>query len=110
MTGAAPFQNKSDEITNKVPTGLRPEWPSGNPPHGLVGALWEQIKVCWNQEPKEQPTISKVVETLLTLDETYHHEPVACVGDQDDEAMNGEWERVDVLEDGMSIGLGVTRV
>ena len=109
--GCLTIPNKSDEeIANKVPTGLRPEWPSSNPPRGLVGALWEQIKACWNQEPKERPTISKVVETLLTLGETYHHELVACVGDQDDEGMTGEWEHVNVLEDGTFIGLGVTRV
>ena len=73
MTGTAPFQNKSDEeIAIKVPTGLRPGWPSGNPPQGLTGALWEHINACWNQVPKERPTISKLVETLSILGETYH--------------------------------------
>ena len=90
--------------------GLRPEWPFVNPPQGLAGALWEQIKSCWNQEPKERPTASRVLETLVVLGETYpdHHEPVVSVGDPDDEAMIEEWDHVnDGFEEGTFCELDV---
>ena len=90
--------------------GLRPEWPFVDPPQGLAGALWEQIKSCWNQEPKERPTASKVLETLVVLGEAYHyhHEPVVSVGGPGGEAVVGGWDRVrDGLEEGTFCGLGV---
>ena len=84
-------------------TGLRPEWPSTNPPQGLANGLWEQVEACWKQEPKERPTASNVLETLLALGETYHHEPVISMGGSDDETMVWEWEHVeDDPEESMS--------
>jgi len=94
---------------DRVTAGLRPEWPSNSPPQGLADALWEQIKACWKQEPKERPAASDVLETLLALGETYHHEPVVSVDDLDDEAMVEEWEYVeDGPEEGTFVGLSVT--
>jgi len=75
----------------------------------LAGALWEQIRACWDQEPKERPTISKALETLLVLGETYQQGTVVSLGDPDDEIMIGEWEQVDGFEEGTFIGLGVTQ-
>ena len=50
-----------------------------------------------------------MLETLLALGDTYHHEPVVSVGDPDDELMIGEWEYVgDSFEEGTFVGLGVT--
>ena len=93
---------------DRVTTGLRPEWPSKKNPQGLTNALWEQIKACWKQEPKGRPTASDVLETLLALGETYHHEPVVSVGDSADEAMVGDWEHVeDDPEEGTFWGLSV---
>ena len=50
--------------------GIRPEWPSNNPSQGLVDALWDQTEAYWHQEPKERPTASEVLETLLVLDDS----------------------------------------
>ena len=111
LTGTTPFSNESDEeIINRVAAGIRPEWPSNNPPQGLADALWEQIKACWKQDPKERPTASNVLETLLALDGgAYHREPSVSMGDPDDEATIAEWEHVeDGPEEGTFFGLGVT--
>jgi hypothetical protein len=78
----------------RVATGLRPEWPSNNPSQGLVDALWEQIEACWSQEPKERPTASQVLQTLLALGETQHLEPEVPVEGSDDETVK-EWEQVE---------------
>jgi len=94
---------------NRVAAGLRPELPYNNPPQGLADALWEQIKACWRQEPEERPTAPNVLETLLTLGETYHHEPVISTGESDDETTIAEWEHVeDGPEEGTFVGLSVT--
>jgi hypothetical protein len=59
------------------------------------------------QEPKERPTASNVLETLLALGETYHHEPVVSVGDPDDEAMMRGGNNVeDGPEEGTFVGVG----
>ena len=95
---------------NRVATGLRPEWPSSNPPQGLADALWQQIEACWRQEPKERPTASNVLAALLALGGgTYHYEPPVSVGGPDDEAAIGEWEHIeDGPEEGTFVGLSVT--
>ena len=94
---------------DRVTAGLRPERPSNSPPQGLADALWEQIKACWRQEPKERPTASNVLETLLALGETDNIEPAVSVDGPDDEAMIKEWEQVeDGLEEGTFVGLSVT--
>ena len=104
MTGAAPFPDESDkEIVGRVVRGQRPEWPSNNPPQGFTKALWEQIKFCWKQEPKERPAASSVLEALLALGKFY----------QGDDAVNGVWGYVgDDLKEGMFVGsyiiLGLT--
>ena len=109
MTGTTPFLSESDdEIVDKVATGLRPEWPSGNPPQGLSDAVWEQVKTCWKQELKERPTASDVLETLVALGETYHHGPVVSAGDAEEEAMAKGWEYIeDGPEEGAFVGFGV---
>lgn len=110
MTGTTLFPNESDEeIVDRVTTGFRPEWPSNNLTRRLTGALWEQIKACWNQEPKERPTAPNVLETLLALGKTYRHEPVASVDDPDGRAIIREWKFVeDFTVDSTFIWLGVT--
>ena len=112
MTGATPFPDESDEeIVGSVMRGQRPEWPSNNPPQGLAEALWGQIKSCWKQEPKERPTASNLLESLLALGEAHQREPVASVDDRDDDAVTGEWEVLgDGLGEGAFVGSGVTWV
>lgn len=48
----------------RVVAGLRPEWPSDNPPQGLVDELREPVEACWNQEPNDRPTAFMVLQSL----------------------------------------------
>ncbi|KAF9646136.1 kinase-like protein [Thelephora ganbajun] len=93
LTGVTPYGDKSDEeITGGVATGLRPEWPFNNPPQGLVNTLWEKIEACWNQKPKERPTVFKVLQTLLALGETQLQEPaLLSVGGSDGKSTMRKW-------------------
>ena len=96
---------------DRVTTGLRPEWPSNHPPQGFADVVWERVGACWRQEPKERPTAFSVLDTLLALGETYHHEPVVSVGDLDNEVIMREWEHVDDSpEEGTVVELDVTRI
>ena len=60
--------------------------------------LWKQIKSCWKQEPKERPTTSNILEVLLPLSEVYQRKSVTSVGEQDDDAVIGEWGLAPSLE------------
>ena len=92
LSGTTPFPDESDEvIMDKVTAGLRPTWPS-NPSRWLVGKLWEQIEVCWQQEPNGRPTSFEVLQTLLALSEAQHQERAAL--SVEDEALMWEWEHI----------------
>ena len=68
MTGTAPFSDASDEdISAGVITGLRPEWPSGDPSRGLIDALSRQVEACWCHNPEERPTASTMLQYLQAL-------------------------------------------
>ena len=112
MTGATPFPDQSyEEIVGRVMRGQRPEWPSNNPPQGIAEALWEQIKSCWKQEPKERPTAPSVLEALLDIGKVYQGEPATSVGDRDDGAVTGGWEYLGGgLKEGGFVGSDVTWV
>ena len=72
--------------------GLRPEWPSNNPSQGLVDELWEQTEACWNQEPDERPTVSRVLQTLQVLSGVQRQVTMTSVEDSDDESVMMEWD------------------
>lgn len=80
--------------------GLRPEWPSNNPSQGLVDELWEQTEACWNQEPDERPTVSRVLQTLQVLSGVQRQVTMTSVEDSDDRAIAGEREQVEDSPDG----------
>ena len=96
LSGITPFTNESDEeIVGGVTKGVRPEWLPSNPLQKSVDAL---IEACWNQEPKERPTASNVLQTLLALGEERPQEPQEPLKYPEDET----WDYVeDTLGPGM---------
>jgi len=93
LTGTTPFPNESDEeIVDKVTEGLRPDRPFDSPSQGLLDELWEQIVVCWNQDPNERPTAPRV---LRELGEAKSLEPVMPVEDPDRGMVMKEWNWVE---------------
>ena len=93
LSDVIPFPRESDEgVVDKVLMGLRPEFPSNTLSAWFADALWEQIETCWDQDPKERPTVYEVLQALLALSETKHQEPIVSREDSDDEAAIGEWE------------------
>ena len=92
LSGITPFPNESDEeIVGGVTKGMRPEWLPNNPPQKSVDVL---IEACWNQEPKERPTASSVLQALLALGEERPQEPLKYPEDE-------TWDYVeDTLERG----------
>ena len=104
MSGIIPFPNGSDEeVVDEVAEGLRPEWLSNSLSQELVDTLREHIEACWNQEPKERPTASKVLQTLLALGNGGNRESVVSVENAEDEVTETEWEQVEDTPDGMFV-------
>ena len=93
LSGMVPFPSDSAEgVAKRVAIGDRPEWPSNNPSQALVGALWDQVKSCWSQEPTERPTALDVQQALM---EVHAQKP----------ALMREWERIDsAIEDRTFVG------
>ena len=74
LSGTTPFPKESDEeIVGGVNIGLRPEWSPNGP---IQKSVDELIEACWNQEPKERPTASSVLQTLLALGEEKPQAPM----------------------------------
>lgn len=52
------------QILDIVLRGMRPHRPEV---HGLTDDVWALIERCWAQDPKERPTIDKVVQELSRI-------------------------------------------
>ena len=93
LTSTTPFPNETDkQVVDRVPKGLRPEWPPNGPPKWLQG----QIEACWDQDPKVRPTAFKVLEALLASGVARHQGHVTSA---ENHLMPKEQEHVDGYPD-----------
>ena len=58
FTGRPPFINNYPAAVYDIITGKRPKRPATLNHEGL----WEVVKRCWSQEPKQRPTTSQLLE------------------------------------------------
>lgn len=70
--GEVPYRGMSNkEVSEQVIAGYRLEMPPGCPPE-----IWNLMKICWAENPKDRPTFSEInedLEKLCTEIETGYH-------------------------------------
>lgn len=75
--GEVPYRGMSNkEVSEQVIAGYRLEMPPGCPPE-----IWNLMKICWAENPKERPTFSEINEKLekLCSDMGIHHQAKAAM-------------------------------
>ena len=97
LTGITPFQNESDEeVANRVKTGLRPEWLSNDPSHGLVDALRSRVEACWDHDPEKRPTALEMFQFMEALRKERAEERAEDSQELPEQAIDDDtWDRVD---------------
>ena len=95
LSGTDPFPEDSDEvILDRITAGVRPGWPL-DPSKLLADELRELIEACWNQEPNERPTVSKVLQILTKLGGAQNKEQATTfMEDPDDDVLMRGWEHI----------------
>ena len=65
FTGKIPFEEERNEaIALRISRGGRPRMPENPQAIGLTNEMRELIDSCWQQDPKERPTMDEVVRRL----------------------------------------------
>jgi serine/threonine protein kinase len=65
LSGRVPFAAYRDpEVVSKVLDGKRPERPRGDAGKPFTDDIWEVLECCWEQQPKDRPSVQCVLEVL----------------------------------------------
>ncbi|KAF5387289.1 hypothetical protein D9757_005805 [Collybiopsis confluens] len=64
FTGRPPFPDipHDSAVMLRVMAGERPERPAG--PRAVPDRLWDVIQLCWRHNPRERPSMSRVIEMM----------------------------------------------
>ena len=62
FTGKVPFEELENQtVVLRISQGGRPEMPEDARTVGLTVGMWNALESCWQQNPKERPTMQEVV-------------------------------------------------
>jgi len=83
FTGKVPFEEQRNEaVVLRIMRGGRPAMPANAQAVGLTGEMWKLLESCWQQNPKNRPTMDEVVrrwETFVEHNDDDNEVDTECV-------------------------------